>query len=169
MTRENIFNFMVDKENLKVKVERSFDAPLALVWSAWTEAEILDQWFAPRPWKSETKSMDFIEGGKWLFAMVSPEGAKRWSVRTFLKIDPMKSFSLRSHFCDENGKVDAATAGSTWVISFGETQGVTLVTNDILADSLAHLEAQVKSGFKDGFTRGLNNLEELLARIQKGK
>ena len=89
MNTDKIFNFIVDKDNLSVKVERSYNAPLDLVWSAWTEAELLDKWWGPKPYHVETKSMDFSEGGTWLYAMVSPEGAKHWAIRKFLKIAPL--------------------------------------------------------------------------------
>jgi PhnB protein len=167
MRQEKIFNFTVDKDNLTVKVERAFDAPLDLVWSAWTEAEILDQWWAPKPFKAETKSMDFSEGGRWLYAMVGPEGQRHWGLKNFSKIAPRKSFTYQSIFCDENGKVNPGTTSSTWVNSFVEKEGITLVTNDIRCESLAHLEAQIKMGFKEGYAAGLDNLEELLARLQK--
>ena len=71
-----LMNFTVDKENKTVNVKREFNASLANVWSAWTEAEILDQWWAPSPWKSKTKSMEFKEGGQRLYAMVGPQGGK---------------------------------------------------------------------------------------------
>ncbi len=167
MNTEKIFNFIVDKENLAVKVERSFDAPLDLVWSAWTDAEILDQWWAPKPWKAETKAMDFSEGGRWLYAMVSPQGERHWDLKTFSRIAPRKTFTYRSRFCDENGNVDPATTGSTWINSFVETNSVTLVTNDVRCDSLAHLEMHIKMGFKEGFSMGLGQLEELLAELTK--
>ncbi|MHB1279027.1 MAG: SRPBCC family protein, partial [Bacteroidia bacterium] len=73
-----LFNFLVDKENKKIRVERSFNAPLDLVWAAWTEPEILDQWWAPKPWRAETKSMDFRVGGRWLYCMAGPEGERHW-------------------------------------------------------------------------------------------
>ena len=165
MSQGKIFNFTVDKDNLTVKVERSFDAPLDLVWSAWTEAELLDQWWAPRPFRAETKSMDFSEGGRWLYAMVGTQGEKHWGLKNFLKIEPRKGFTYQSIFCDENGNVKPATTSSTWVNSFAESKGVTLVTNDIRCESLAHLEAQIKMGFKEGYTANLNQLEELLAQL----
>jgi uncharacterized protein YndB with AHSA1/START domain len=159
--------FTIDKENLAVKIERSFDAPVDLVWSAWTEAQYLDQWWGPKPYHVETKSMDFSEGGRWLYAMVSPQGQKHWALREFMKIAPRKSLTFRNLFCDENGKVDPATTGSNWVNTFEEKQGVTRVINDIRCDTLAHLEAQVKMGFKEGYSAGLDQLEELLARLTK--
>lgn len=165
MNQEKIFNFVVDKENLSVRVERSFDAPLDLVWAAWTEAQLLDQWWGPKPYRVETKIMDFREGGTWLYAMVGPQGQRHWALRNFKSIAPRKSFTYQSIFCDENGKVNPATTSSTWVNSFAESKGVTLVTNDIRCESLAHLEAQIKMGFKEGYTAGLDQLEALLARL----
>ena len=64
------FNFEVNKENKTIAIQREFDADPQLVWSAWTTAELLDQWWGPRPWRAETKKMDFREGGHWLYAMV---------------------------------------------------------------------------------------------------
>ena len=167
MNPENIMKFTVDKENLAVKVERSFAAPLDLVWSAWTEAELLDQWWGPKPYHVETKTMDFTQGGRWLYAMVGPEGQRHWALREFTEINPRKNFTYRSVFCDEDGKVNPATTSSTWVNSFVERDGVTLVTNDIRCQSVEHLEAQIKMGFKEGYTAGLDQLQELLARLTK--
>jgi uncharacterized protein YndB with AHSA1/START domain len=171
MNTDNIFNFTVDKENLSVKVERSFDAPLDLVWAAWTEAEFLDQWWGPKPYSAKTKVMDFREGGRWQYAMVSPEGQKvAWDLKEFKEIDPRKSFTHLSRFCDEDGNVAPGTQGSIWINSFQESNGVTIVTNDIQVPSIEHLERQIKMGFKEGYTVGLDQLGELLARLQeKGK
>ena len=50
-------NFVVDKENNKVNVSREFAAPISKVWPAWTQSLILDQWWAPKPWKAKTKTI----------------------------------------------------------------------------------------------------------------
>ncbi len=167
MSSEKIFNFVVDKDNLRVTIERSFDAPRDLVWAAWTEAELLDQWWGPKPCRAETKSMDFSEGGRWLYAMVIPGVGKKWDSKSFLKIDPKDSFTYRSAFCDENGIVAPETKSSVWVNSFTERDGVTVVTNVITNDSLERLELMIQMGFKEGYTAGLDQLEELLADLQK--
>lgn len=167
MNKTAIFNFTVDKENKKIRVERSFDAPVDLVWSAWTEAELLDQWWAPKPWKAETKSMDFTEGGRWVYAMVGPEGEKHWALMQYLSIAPKKSFTSRDGFGDPDGKVNETMPTSTWVNTFSEKAGTTSVTNDISFADLAQLESLIQMGFKEGYTMGLDNLEDLLARLQK--
>ena len=59
-----IFDFTVDKTTKTVSVNREFAAELSLVWDAFTKEEILDQWWAPKPWASKTKVMNFEVGGR---------------------------------------------------------------------------------------------------------
>jgi uncharacterized protein YndB with AHSA1/START domain len=167
MNKAAIFNFEVDKEKKKIKVVRSFDAPLDLVWSAWTQAELLDQWWAPKPWKAETRSMDFSEGGRWVYAMVGPDGERHNAFMDYQAIAPKQVFTSRDGFADPDGKVNESLPTSTWVNTFSEKAGTTSVTNDIGFADLAQLETLIRMGFKEGYTMGLDNLEELLARIQK--
>ena len=62
--KETVYN--VDRANKKIYVTREFDAPADLVWKAWTTKESLDEWWAPKPWKAITVSMDLCTGGRWL-------------------------------------------------------------------------------------------------------
>ena len=62
MKRALLFDFSVDKEKNTINVKREFAAELSMVWAAWTEPELLDLWWAPRPYYTKTKSMDFREG-----------------------------------------------------------------------------------------------------------
>lgn len=169
MKQDRIFTFTVDKENWSVRIERSFRAPIGLVWSAWTEAEILDRWWGPKPYRAETRSMDFSEGGRWLYSMVGPEGDRHWGLKKFLRIVPRESLTYQSVFCDEHGQVAPAATSSTWVNTFVERDGVTLVTNDIRCDSLEHLEAQIRMGFAEGYTVCLEQLDEWLALAGDGR
>lgn len=59
MNTNLFFNFQVDKSSKKVFITRDFNAPLDLVWDAFTKAELLDEWTAPAPYKAKTKYMDF--------------------------------------------------------------------------------------------------------------
>ncbi|MBL7949115.1 MAG: SRPBCC domain-containing protein, partial [Bacteroidia bacterium] len=55
-----------DLANRKLIIHRTFLGPIDLVWRAWTEKDLLEQWWAPKPFKAVTKSYDFREGGHWL-------------------------------------------------------------------------------------------------------
>jgi uncharacterized protein YndB with AHSA1/START domain len=165
MNKAILFNFNVDKENNQIKVERSFNAPIDLVWSAWTKAEILDQWWAPKPWAAQTKSMDFREGGHWLYAMVSPEGEKHWGKVEYLKIIPQEFFSALDGFSDENGNFNATLPRNKWENNFSGKDEKTIVNILLSFDTLEDLEKIIEMGFKEGFTMGLNQLDELLINL----
>src|SRR5436190_19723776 len=99
-----LFDFTVDKATATIYITREFAADLDLVWDAFTKAEILDQWMGPKPWKVQTKEMDFREGGRWLYTMVSPEKVVgRYSLAEYIEIRPKTSFTTRNSFSDENG------------------------------------------------------------------
>lgn len=157
-----LFNFLVDKENRKIKVQRSFNAPIDLVWSAWTEAEILDKWWAPKPWRAETKSMDFKEGGRWLYCMIGPEGERHWALFDYDKIIKEKSFSGSDAFCDENAQIADTMPRSFWENNFTDKTDSTIVDIEISFKELSDLETTIQMGFKEGFTMGLENLDEYL-------
>lgn len=162
MNKTPLMNFVVDKDNKQIKVDREFDAALPMVWSAWTESELLDQWWAPKPWRAQTKSMDFKPGGSWLYAMIGPDGEKQWSTADFKAIESMKSFSALDGFCDENGRINTDMPRSLWENTFTNKGESTLVTIIITYDKLADLEQTISMGFEEGFTAGLENLDTLL-------
>lgn len=156
-----LMNFTVDKENKTVNIKREFNASLSDVWSAWTEAEILDQWWAPAPFKSQTKSMEFKEGGRRLYAMVGLEGEERWSSFDYTSISPKTNFKYASTFCDSVGNPNSEFASSYWSVSFSEQDNSTFVDIAIKRDSLPELEKLIEMGFKEGITVTMKSLDKI--------
>ena len=163
MSKTILMDFQVDKEAKQIKVKREFDAPRDLVWRAWTEKEILDQWWAPQPWKAVTKTMDFREGGAWHYYMLGPEGEKHWCRLDYKTIKPRKSFSATDAFCDEHGKLNKEAPASDWENRFHDQGETTLVDITISFKKPEDLQAIVDMGFKEGFTAGLENLDHWLS------
>ena len=157
-------NFNTDVAGKKITVSRDYTAPVEKVWRCWTEKELLDQWWAPRPWKSKTKTMEFRVGGLWLYAMVGPGGEKHWARADYLGIEPYKCFSLQDSFCDENGVINNRLPGLHWTIQFSPVSAGTRVAAEINFSSGQDLKTILEMGFQEGFTAGLNNLEELLEK-----
>ena len=150
-----------DLANRTITVAKEFNAPVEKTWRAWTEAEILDKWWAPKPWKAVTKTLDFTNGGYWLYAMTGPNGEIVWSRVGFTSIVPQQSFKTDVAFCDENGvRNDGVT--SRWLIEFHSAEAGTQIIVTIQFDTDADMEQLVAMGFEGGFTMGLNNLDELL-------
>jgi uncharacterized protein YndB with AHSA1/START domain len=166
MTSNLLFDFTVDKTTNTVFVNRAFEADRSLVWDAFTKQEILDQWWAPKPWVSRTKFMDFKVGGRRLYAMVSPEGEEHWSIQEYTSISPKTNFKLKSAFTDKDENINEEMPGSTWDLNFTDAEGITTVSISIKEKSLASLEQIIKMGFKEGFTMTLNYLETLLKDLK---
>ncbi|MFC5682971.1 SRPBCC family protein [Flavobacterium sp. MAHUQ-51] len=167
MNRNLLFDFIVDKETQTVNVKREFNAGLSLVWDAWTKPELLDQWWAPKPYQNKTKSMDFREGGTWLYCMISPENEVHWCKNDYLKIEHQKSYTGLDAFCDENGVINTAMPRTEWTNTFTEENNITLVTIIAKYKTLADLETVIEMGFKEGFTMGLNQLDTLLISLNQ--
>jgi uncharacterized protein YndB with AHSA1/START domain len=161
------FDFSVDKENKTITIKREFAAELSLVWDAYTKSEILDLWWAPKPWKSRTKKMDFRVGGTWLYAMVGPQGEEHWAVARYTSIQPHKNFEVLDAFTDAEGNVNEDFPQAKWKITFTGKGDSTLVESHITYDDLAQLEATLKMGFKEGITMAMEGLDELLASKKK--
>ena len=160
MKNNLLFDFTVDKSTRKALINREFDADLSLVWDAFTKQEILDQWWAPKPWTSKTKSMNFEVGGRRFYAMVSPEGQERWSVQKYTSISPKTNFKFLNAFADKDENPELP--GSEWDLNFTEQNGTTKVSVTIYNESLERMEKMIEMGFKEGFAMTLNSLEELL-------
>ncbi|MGE5805295.1 MAG: SRPBCC family protein [Ignavibacteria bacterium] len=159
------FDFKVDKSTKSVLVEKEFDAELSLVWDAFTKKEILDQWWAPKPYASKTKYMDFKVGGRRFYAMVSPEGEENWQIQDYTSISPKTNFKFFSVFADKDE--NPFLPGSNWDLNFSENNGITKVSITIYNDSLERMEKMIEMGFKEGFTMTLNELENLLQQQKK--
>lgn len=159
-----LFDFTVDKSTKTVFVNRQFDAELDLVWDAFTKQEILDQWWAPKPWASKTKVMDFKVGGNRFYAMVSPEGQEHYSLQEYTAINPKTNFKYLNAFADEHANPNLP--GSNWDLNFSEENGITTVNISIYNESLERMEQMIEMGFQGGFTMTLNELENLLATLK---
>ena len=155
-------DFSVNKEHNIIQIKRAFAADVATVWEAWTNPTLLDQWWAPKPYKTQTKSMDLRAGGCWLYAMLSPEGAAHWCKADYKAVDPLHNYSALDAFCDEQGNVNEEFPRSLWTNVFSEKNQITTVNITIVYEQLADLEKIIALGFKEGFTAALGNLDQYL-------
>jgi len=162
MKNDLLFDFTVDKTTKTIFINREFAAELSLVWDAFTKQEILDQWGAPEPWKTQTISMDFKVGGRRFYKMISPEGQEYFSVQDYTSISPKTNFGFISGVSDKDQNINSEFYGSENNLDFSEANGVTTFRMSIKYKDLATLEMMVEGGFREGFTMTLNILEKLL-------
>ena len=153
-----------DPANMKITVVKEFDADIEKVWEAWTSSTLLDQWWAPKPYRAETKEMTFEEGGHWLYCMVGPDGERHWARFDYKTIDEPNQFTVTDSFCDENGNKSKDLPSMSWTIKFNKTGNGTRVEVLVVASKQGDIEKILEMGFEEGFKMGLDNLEELLAQ-----
>jgi len=161
-------DFIVDKQTKTVSITKEFEYNLSLVWDAFTKPELLDQWWAPKPWTSRTKVMDFKVGGRRFYAMVSPDGQELgWVLQKYTSISPKTNFKFFNAFADKDENPELP--GSDWDLNFSEQDGTTRVSISIYNESLERLERMIEMGFVEGAKAQLKNLEELLAKLLRAK
>lgn len=95
-----------------VQVKRTFHAPIERVWNAWSDAELIKQWWGPETYTAPDAKIDFRMGGQYLFAMQGPDRKVVWSGGVYKEIIPNKKIVFTDHFADENGNtITAKEAG----------------------------------------------------------
>jgi uncharacterized protein YndB with AHSA1/START domain len=159
------FDFLVDKEKNTITVKREFAANRQLVWDCHTKSELLDRWFAPQPFTTKTKHMDFKEGGHWLYAMIEPEGKEYWGRMDYLKIKPIESYTGLDAFCNENGELNPELPRAKWFVTFKDVEENSLVQTVVTYNSLNDLETVIQMGMKEGLTSTLERLDDLLLTL----
>ena len=154
--------FAHNKEQKNITVEKIYNAPINKLWHAWTNSQMLDQWWGPEPWKAITKSLDFSKNGYWHYYMAGPKGEKQWCWVDYLNIIPEKEFTGRDSFCKETGVIDKKLPSTTWHVKFENINNKTKMIVTLSFDSTDDMDKMIKMGFEQGFTMGLEQLDNLL-------
>ncbi len=162
MNNNSHFGFSVDKPEKMVYITMEFDAEQSLVWDAFTKPEILDQWYAPKPFQSKTKHMDFKVGGRRFYAMVGPDGQEGWALQTYKSITPKTNFKFFNAFADKDE--NPQLPGSDWNLTFSEENGRTKVNISIYNESMERME-RLMDGFKEGMRMTYEALADLLPSL----
>lgn len=154
--------FTKNEQNATLTIERVFPATSRRVWHALTDPAILDQWWAPSPWKTETVFMDFRVGGYWHYAMNGPDGEQHFGRMDYLEIEPEKRFKSSDVFCDAEGNANESLPRQEMnmrIIAEGdETRFVGVVQYASVEDMNKILEM----GMQEGLTIAQDQLEALL-------
>ncbi len=102
----------------EIQLTRIYDAPVKLVWEAWTDLKHVEKWWGPRGFTLTTKSKDLRPGGKWIYTMHGPDGTDYPNVTTYHEVvkyeklvydhganaEREKLFTVTATFREEKGK-----------------------------------------------------------------
>ncbi len=98
-------------ETKDVRIERTFDAPIDLIWAMWTEAEHFAAWYGPQGATIPRAEMDVRVGGRRHIAleMQTPDGPRQmFFVGEYREIDPKTRLVYTEGMADADGRAMTA-------------------------------------------------------------
>lgn len=149
---------MNNQDNLDartVTMNRIFDAPIALVWEAWTNPEHIVQWWSPKGMKTEILEHEFSVGGKWKYAMEMPDGNQFIAEGSYLRIEKFKEISSIANF-------KPMTEGIEIQALFEENGDKTHFTFNVVHPTEAYRIQQEKMGILNGWGSVFERLDQFL-------
>jgi uncharacterized protein YndB with AHSA1/START domain len=149
----------------EVRVERDFDAPVELVWRAYTEPALVRQWMlGPPGWSIPVCEMDVRVGGKYRWRWRSDIGAKEFGFfGEFLEVEP-KRRTVQTQFYDPGDlKDNMGDGGATVTVTFEGSEGKTTVVSLMNFGTKANRDAAMATGMTDGMEISYQLLDKVLA------
>jgi uncharacterized protein YndB with AHSA1/START domain len=160
---------MTDASNLSANADRELvltriiDAPREKLFRAWTEPELIKQWFAPLPFTTTVVETDVRPGGSSLIVMRGPDGNEFPNRGVYLEV--VKNERLVFTDAYETAWQPSEKPFMTGILTFEDEGGKTKYTARVLHWSAADREAHEKMGFHEGWGKCTDQLAALVARI----
>jgi uncharacterized protein YndB with AHSA1/START domain len=149
---------MNDAKNRTLTLKRTFDAPVKLVWKAWTQPEHVINWWGPKGMKIEVIEHDFSVGGKWKYVMPMPDGSEFISEGEYLEIVEFKKIITTANF-------KPMTEGVEIQALFEENGDKTNFTFNVVHQTEEYCKQQEKMGFYNGWGSAFDRLETFVSTL----
>ena len=147
--------------DLEVVVTRTFNAPRALVFRAYTEPDLLKRWLlGPPDWTMPVCEVDLRVGGRYRYEWAGPDGDTLAMGGVFKEIAPPERLVTTELF-DE----DWTGGETTNTLVLEERDGKTTITNTVRYASKEARDAALQTGMTDGMETGYKRLDDLLPEL----
>jgi uncharacterized protein YndB with AHSA1/START domain len=141
-------------------IKKTFDAPVDLVWEAWTQPEHVAQWWAPKGMKVKVIEHNFTVGGTWKYSMPMPDGSEFISEGKYSVIVQFEKIFSSADF-------KPMTAGVEIQVFFEKDGDKTNFTFNCIHPTEEYCKQQEKMGFYNGWGSAFNRLEMLVNTLKK--
>ena len=145
----------------EVSLTRVFDAPIQLVWMAWTDPAHMAQWWGPKGFTNPVCEIDVRQGGAIRIHMRAPDGTLYPMTGEFEEISPPERLVFTSVARDQDG--NPLIEGHN-TVTFEDVGGKTKVTVLSRAVGVAPIAPQMLAGMETGWTQSLEKLAALVER-----
>ncbi len=145
---------MSDLTNRTLTIEKTFNAPLHIVWEAWTQPEHILKWWAPNGMEIKLIEHNFTVGGQWKYSMPMPDGNEFISEGTYQEIIELTKIVTSANFKPMTEGVEL----QTYFKADGEK---TTLTFSVIHATPEYCKQQEEMGFYNGWGSALNRLEAI--------
>jgi uncharacterized protein YndB with AHSA1/START domain len=166
----NKTKFTVSEDKKSLVMERTFNATQDKLWSAYSDKEMFEQWFAPQGWSVTSKKFNFVNGGENVYVMKCEDEAQgEWFGKTsagkmvFDKISPKSAFEYTDFFTDDNGVVNAEMPTSTSALELIANENTTILRIITTYQTEEGLKQVLEMGMQEGYGQTLDKLEQILS------
>jgi len=142
----------------EIHTQRVFDAPRDRVFAAYTDPQLIPEWWGPRETTTVVDQMDVRAGGSWRFVMRSSDGSETAFRGTYREVTPPERIVQTFEWEGLPGHVSVETA------TFEELGDRTKVTTTSLFHTNEERDGMLGSGMEQGMNETYARLDELLAR-----
>ena len=142
---------------------RLINAPREKVYRAWTQPELLKQWFAPKPYTTPIVEMDVRPGGSAYFVMRGPDGKDLPNRGVYLEVVPNEKLVSTDAYV--TAWEPSEKPFMTLILTFEDEGGKTRYTARVRHWMVADREAHEKMGFHGGWGLCTDQLEALVAKL----
>ena len=146
---------MSELNNRTITIERTFNAPIQLVWEAWTQPEHIAKWWGPKGMEINVVKHDFSVGGNWKYIMPMPNGKEFISEGTYSEIVEQKKILTSANF-------RPMTEGVELQMFFEEDGEQTKFTFNVIHPTEEYCKQQEKMGIYNGWGSAFDRLEQAL-------
>ena len=150
---------------LDLVLERHVPVPPGKVWAAWTQPDLILQWFTPAPWKTVECKVDLRPGGQFHTLMRGPAGEEHASDGCFLEVAAPGRLVWTSALGPgyRPHPVQHIDLAFTCVLTFAAKGSGTVYTARAIHGSAAAAKAHAEMGFHAGWGAALDQLVALMA------
>ena len=141
-------------------IKKTFDAPIELVWEAWTQPEHIAKWWGPKGMAINVVEHNFSPGGKWKYVMPMPDGGEFISEGEYVEILTFQKIVTSANF-------RPMTEGVEIHVLFEKMGEQTGFVFSVVHPTEEYCKQQEKMGFYNGWGSALTRLEVLLSTLKK--
>ena len=149
---------MNDLKNRTLTIEKTFNAPIQVVWDAWTQSEQILKWWGPKGMEIKVVEHDFKVGGKWKYSMTMPDGNEFVSEGTYKEIVEMEKVITSADFKPMTEDVELQAL-------FEAHGDSTKFTFNVIHATPEYCKQQEEMGFYNGWGSAFDRLETLLGTL----